>query len=144
MLLKQQLEYLVPPLLTPSLPESALAECTPVGLVRAFAKAADARDGAALERLLHPEFRVVFNLKGSTESAVLPRATWFSMLEAGKLGGVPRTLTIHSSSAEKGLATVVATLDGASGRFESAFTTLEDAGCRRIVQDAVVFTPAGK
>lgn len=117
------------------------AECTATQTVEAFALAADTRDASALELLLHPEFRVVFSMKGSNEASVLPRSTWFGMFHQGKIGGVPRSLTVSSASADRGLSVVMATLEGASGRFESVYTVVRDnSGCR-ILQDAVIFTP---
>lgn len=112
----------------------------PVQAVRAFCAAADTRDAENLERLLHPEFRVVFTAKGSTSAAILPRSAWFGMLREGKLGGVPRDTVILNATSEAGLAVVRATMQGASGRFESSFTVVREPEGYRIVQDAVMFT----
>jgi hypothetical protein len=115
--------------------------CTPTDTVKAFAQAADVREANTLETLLHPEFRVVFSMSGSQDASLLPRATWFKMLGEGKIGGTPRSLTVHSSAQNAGVSTVQATLNGASGRFESVYTVLHTPSGCQIVQDAVVYTP---
>ena len=117
------------------------ADCTATQAVEAFAAAADTRNAAALESLLHPDFRVVFSMKGSSEASLLSRSVWFSMFNEGKIGGVPRSLTVVSATPDRGLSVVVAALDGASGRFESTYTVVRDAAGCRILQDAVLYTP---
>ena len=114
---------------------------SPTQIVTAFSTAADARDTDTLERLLHPDFRAVLTVGGG-DALVLSRAAWFGMLRDGKIGGVPRTLRVERAEDDGPVSTVVAALDGASGRFASTFTVVRDAQGRRIIQDALVFTPA--
>lgn len=109
--------------------------------VTAFAVAGDTQDLAAMTQVLHPEFRVVFVTKGQPGLTVLPRATYLSMLEAGKLGGSPRTVTFGTIDSQDGLAVVHAEMQREGARFHSTLNLAQVDGAWQVVQDAVVFQP---
>ena len=109
--------------------------------VLSFATAADNRDVTALEGLLDESFRVVFTVKGSDEVSTIDRATYLSLLQAGKLGGVPRDVQVSQAASTGALASAKASLTSSAAFFESEYTLVQRRGQWRLLQDATVFTP---
>jgi hypothetical protein len=109
--------------------------------VISFATAADNRDVPALEGLLDESFRVVFTVKGSDEVSTIDRATYLSLLQAGKLGGVTREVRVSQAIATGSLASAMASLASPAALFESEYTLIQRGGKWRLAQDATVFTP---
>jgi len=115
---------------------------SPDAAVMAFVGAADRRDLAEMEALLHPDFRVAVTVLGSDSVRTIDRATYLSLLGAGKLGGTPRRATIDGRVERGAMAHVTATLVGDGGRFSSAYSLAGQPGGWRLLQDATVFEPA--
>lgn len=109
--------------------------------VRAFAAAADARDLAALDAALHPDFRVLLTRPGAAGVTVLPRAAYTQMARDGKVGGTARAVVVHAAATRGDLAWASVTLTGAAARFESLLTLARHDGAWRVVEDATRFTP---
>jgi hypothetical protein len=110
--------------------------------ILSFASAADNRDAAPLETLLDEQFRVLFCVKGSEAVNAISKSQYLSLLQAGKLGGVPRQVAFLSASVDGSLARVSAVLTSPSARFESEYTLVLRGGQWRLVQDATLFFPA--
>ncbi|MEM1025800.1 MAG: nuclear transport factor 2 family protein [Myxococcota bacterium] len=112
--------------------------------IAAFVQAGDDQDPAALEPVLHPEFRVVFRMAGSNELTVLDRGTYAQLLEAKKIGGDARRLKVLSMKQRDGLAEATVQLDGAKARFEGHMTLVRTPSGWKLIQDATLFSPKAK
>ena len=64
--------------------------------IEAFRAAGDERDTAAMDRLLHKNFRLLAYFGAATEATTMDKAAYSGALKAGKIGGKPRTLKILS------------------------------------------------
>lgn len=111
----------------------------PTDAVDTFVRAGDARDVSALETVLHPDFRVVAQMPDGV--SVLPRATYLSLIQGGKIGGVPRTADYDVVMHQGDLATVKGTLDSAAAHFDCTWTLAKGEGGWTVIQDAVVYSP---
>ena len=68
--------------------------------IKRFMRGGDEADIAALQAVLHDQFRVVVNqgVLGGDALRTVDKASYLSMISAKKWGGVPRTLNIVSVS----------------------------------------------
>ena len=66
-------------------------------LVHAFSEAASEADVTTMDKLLHPEFRVVINqFMGSPEVTIMNKTAYLEGMKVGKIGGKPHTLKVES------------------------------------------------
>ncbi len=113
-------------------------------LISAFAKASDASDAATLEGLLHPAFRVVFNLKAGTNPNVLDRAQYLKMVRDGKIGGASRQVSVAGVSAVDGFATASARMVRPDASFQGAYSMIWANGQWLLLQESVLMTVTPK
>jgi Putative lumazine-binding len=92
--------------------------------VIAFAKAADERNIAALTKLMHENYNAMARMPGATtaEPIIESRAQYFSLIEKGRIGGKPRTISIQSVDVWNNTAVVRAELESAALHFSSTFS----------------------
>lgn len=64
--------------------------------IEEFRDAGDARDTAAIGRVLHRDFRLVAYMGDAADAMVIDKAGYTGALAAGKMGGVKRELKIVS------------------------------------------------
>lgn len=64
--------------------------------IAAFVSAGDQRDSAAMQNILHENFRLIAFMGDATAPVALDKTGYTAGLNAGKLGGTKRELTIES------------------------------------------------
>lgn len=109
------------------------------GAIEQFVQAGDRQNAEHLEKLLHPDYRVVWNMPDKGTTTVLDRATYLTMIREKKIGGDDRQLTIESvEMIEGGNALVRTVLHGEKADFNSLFSLVQDkTGSWLLVQDQV-------
>lgn len=115
--------------------------------VNAFVTSADVQDADALEKVLHPEFRVVLNRQmGSTETSILDRAGYVGLVRDKKIGGDKRTVNFLHVNTHGNNATVIAEFKGQKAVFHSTLLLVKGTDDNwQIVQDFPdISTPEGK
>jgi Putative lumazine-binding len=110
-------------------------------LIEAFADAADRRDVSALEGMLHPDFRVVFNQKAGGPATQLSRAQYLQLLRDGKIGGKPRAVTVLAVSGVEGFAAASTWMEHDSARFQGMFSLIQRDGRWWLLQETVLMLP---
>jgi Domain of unknown function (DUF4440) len=110
-------------------------------LIHHFARASDRRDTPALEALLHPSFRVVFNVKPGTVPRVLDRATYLQMAREGKIGGPDRSVSVANVNMVDGFATGTSRMEHEKSIFQSVFSMIQSDGQWLLLQEAVLMSP---
>lgn len=107
--------------------------------IEQFTLAGDEQNAAALEALLHADYRVVWNQLDKGTLIALDRAAYLQMIKDKKFGGDKRSVHIESIQwIDGGNALVKATLRGAKADFESLFSLVKNQkGEWLIVQDQV-------
>ncbi|MFN3198220.1 MAG: nuclear transport factor 2 family protein [Bradymonadia bacterium] len=130
-------------LLVPALwaPAPAAAPDQPKATLQAFMDAGASRDVGALEKMLHADFRVVFNIVGKPGVTVLDRAGYLGLMKAGKIGGKPMSPIWHHSLVAEDMAQIRATSTRADGRFEQVFTLVRIEGRWQLVADSTILYP---
>ena len=112
-------------------------------LIQQFARAADRRDVSTLEALLHPAFRVVFNVKPGAAPTVLDRAQYLQMARDGKIGGLERRVAVAQVSLTDGFASGAARMEHDKATFQSLFSLIQSDGLWLLLQEAVLMSPNG-
>lgn len=107
-------------------------------LIQHFARASDRRDANMLETLLHPAFRVVFNVKPGSVPTVLDRAQYLKMAREGKIGGPDRSVSVANVSLTHGFATGTSRMEHDKASFESVFSLIQVDGQWMLLQEAVL------
>jgi hypothetical protein len=125
--------------LAPLAKETTAASATQ--LIHHFARASDRRDTPALEALLHPSFRVVFNVKPGTVPRVLDRATYLQMAREGKIGGPDRLVSVANVNMVDGFATGTSRMEHEKSIFQSVFSMIQSDGQWMLLQEAVLMSP---
>jgi Domain of unknown function (DUF4440) len=125
--------------LAPLAKETTAASATQ--LIHHFARASDRRDTPALEALLHPEFRVVFNVKPGAAPKVLDRAQYLQMARDGKIGGPDRNVSVVNLSVTEGFATGTSRMVHEKATFQSVFSLIQSDGQWLLLQEAVLMSP---
>jgi Domain of unknown function (DUF4440) len=125
--------------LAPLAKETTAASATQ--LIHHFARASDRRDTPALEALLHPSFRVVFNVKPGTVPRVLDRATYLQMAREGKIGGPDRSVSVANVNMVDGFATGTSRMEHEKSIFQSVFSMIQSDGQWLLLQEAVLMSP---
>lgn len=118
-------------------------ESKPEAVVKAFAKAGDARDVPALEALLHPDYRVAFLVSGTNTPSMMNKADYLGLAKAGKIGGDRRSVEILNVERQGNLAFVRTRLTGKKAAFESMQTTVKTKGGWKLLGESVLFSPKG-
>lgn len=96
--------------------------------VNRFVKAGDTHDVAALDKVLHDQYRVSMNqLFGSQELLVWDKATYLKMIKAKKIGGDPRTFEIVGVQLNGKNAIVNVIMESSKTRFNSFFMLVKNA-----------------
>jgi hypothetical protein len=113
-------------------------------LIAAFAKATDTSDAATLEGLLHPAFRVIFNLKAGTNPSVLDRTQYLKMVRDGKIGGANRQVSVAGVSALDGFATASARMVRPDASFQGVYAMIQSNGQWQLLQESVLMTVTPK
>ena len=112
-------------------------------VVESFADAVEARDVATLEKILHPEFRVMATRYPTPDkTSILPRAVYLSLLSSEKIGGDAYTVAYHKVDVTAQNATVLAVFD--SDKHTMTLTLLltqNDAGAWTIISDFPIIQP---
>jgi hypothetical protein len=125
--------------LTPLAKDTTAASATQ--LIHHFARASDRRDTPALEALLHPSFRVVFNVKPGAAPTVLDRAQYLQLARDGKIGGLDRSVTVANVSLADGFATGTSRMVHEKSIFQSVFSLIQSDGQWLLLQEAVLMSP---
>lgn len=87
--------------------------------VEAFRKAGDERNLAAINSLLHRDFRLVAYFGEATEGVAMDKAAYAGALKAGKIGGKPRSLKIVSIDVRGRHATCRISMESAELKFDN-------------------------
>jgi hypothetical protein len=127
-----------------ALPSHAAADPTSGAaqpLIESFAAAADRRDVAALESILHPEFRVLFAVKAGAAPTQLTRAQYLQLLRDGKLGGKSRVVTVSSVTGVEGFAAATTTMQHDAARFQGVYSLIQHDNRWWLLQETVLMTP---
>ena len=105
------------------------------GTVAHFVQGADNKDKVQLSKTLHPSFRVVAAFKGSPKSFIMSREQYLKMLDAGKIGGVKRTVDIRSIDVYGNFALVHAKLTSPVLKFDARYSLIKENGVWTLIQD---------
>lgn len=106
--------------------------------VESYAKAGDQQDAAALEKVLHEGFRVVWNDPAKQSVSLISKTDYVQLLQAKKIGGDKRKVIIESIEISKGInASVRLTMDGEKGDFWNLLSLIRVDGRWLIAQDLV-------
>lgn len=114
--------------------------------VLAFVKAGDERNIAVLEKLIHENFRALAHPPGTTiaKPVIEGRANYLALIQEGKIGGKPRTVSLHSADVWNNTAIVRLEMESAELHFSSTlslFYALETGW--QIVHDLVELQARG-
>ncbi len=142
--MKRAATALIAPALMAATPAPAQQEPPLSGarsVIEAFVAAADRRDVAALDGLLDPHYRVVFNQAAGTPTTVMGREQYLQMLQEGKLGGKPRALTVTAIVGAEGFAGAVAKSQHDSARFHGVYSLVQRGPRWWLLQETVLMTP---
>ena len=112
-------------------------------VVEQFADAVETRDLAALEPLLHPEFRVMATRYPTPDkTSILPRAGYLDLLSTAKIGGDAYTVDYQTVDVTAQNATVLAKFDSPKHLMTlTLLLTQTDAGNWQIISDFPVIQP---
>ncbi len=92
-----------------------------------FVSAADQRNSAEMDKVLHKDFRAVVNrLFGSTEVSIMNKTLYLDLLKQGKIGGDNRTVEINSVNLEGNNAVVRASFSGKELKFNTFIQLVKD------------------
>jgi Putative lumazine-binding len=116
-------------------PQARQAAATQV--IEAFARAADRRDVAALEQVLHPAFRVMFTLDPGKAPTQLDRAQFLGMVREGKIGGADRQVVVSGVATADRFASASARMEHKDASFEGVYALVEQDGRWWLLQEAV-------
>ncbi len=111
--------------------------------VRSYAAAADARDVVALERASSPDMRISFVADGG-KPVTISRADFVALLQAGKAGGVTRTVQMLGTVTNGTFGAVHVILVSPSATFDTLFSLLKTDAGWVVTGDATVVVPAPK
>lgn len=106
-------------------------------VIEDFARAADRRDVVALEKVLHPSFRVMFTIDTAKPPTQLDRAQFLGMVRDGKIGGADRQVMISGFSSADRFATASARMQHKDASFEGVYALIEQDGRWWLLQEAV-------
>ncbi len=110
--------------------------------VTGFYAAGDAQDAAALELILHPQFRVLaLDYPAPGQTGVIDRGLYLTQIREKKFGGDVRTATIESVQFHGdriATAQVSASAQRSGLRFLASMTLLREGEAWLVLQDAVV------
>lgn len=106
-------------------------------VIEAFARAADRRDVAALEQVLHPTFRTLFTLDAAKPPTQLDRAQFLGMVRDGKIGGADRQVVVSGLATTERFASASARMQHKDASFEGVYALLEQDGRWWLLQEAV-------
>lgn len=126
---------------TNAAPRALQAAATQV--IEAFARAADRRDVAALEQVLHPSFRVLFTVDTTKAPTQLDRAQFLGMVRDGKIGGADRQVLVSGFAATDRFASASARMQRKDASFEGVYALVEQDGRWWLLQEAVTMKKTG-
>jgi Putative lumazine-binding len=106
-------------------------------VIEAFARAADRRDVAGLEQVLHPSFRVMFTLDAAKPPTQLDRAQFLGMVREGKIGGADRQVVVSGLATTGRFASASARMEHKDASFEGVYALVEQDGRWWLLQEAV-------
>ncbi len=92
--------------------------------VLAFIKAGDEANIAALEKLIHENFRALAHPPGTTivKPVIESRAHYLTLIQEGKIGGKPRTVSLQSVDVWNNTAIVRLEMESTELHFSSTFS----------------------
>jgi hypothetical protein len=117
-------------------PQARQAAATQV--IEAFARAADRRDVAGLEQVLHPSFRVMFTLDAAKPPTQLDRAQFLGMVREGKIGGADRQVVVSGLATTERFASASARMQHKDASFDGVYVLVEQDGRWWLLQEAVM------
>jgi hypothetical protein len=112
-------------------------------VIEAFARAADRRDVAGLEQVLHPSFRVMFALDAAKPPTQLDRAQFLGMVRDGKIGGADRQVVVSGFATTDRFASASARMQHKDASFEGVYALVEQDGRWWLLQEAVTMMKTG-
>lgn len=90
-------------------------------LIHTIVDAADNCQIAVLQKYLHPEFRVVANRFGNSETQVLSKKHYLDLLKNQRIGREKRTIEINEVDVQSHIAVAKTTLKGSRTTFTSFY-----------------------
>lgn len=108
-------------------------------VIQQFAKAGDEQNVEMLEKVLHPNYRVLWNMPEKGTTSVLDRETYLNLVREKKIGGDARSLTLESVELiNGGNALIKVSMKGGKANFQSLYSIIKDQeGNWLLVQDQV-------
>jgi hypothetical protein len=117
--------------------EPSARQAAATQIIEAFARAADRRDVAGLEQVLHPSFRVMFALDAAKPPTQLDRAQFLGMVRDGKVGGADRQVVVSGFTTSDRFASASARMQHKDASFEGVYALVEQNGRWWLLQEAV-------
>jgi hypothetical protein len=109
-------------------------------VIESFAAAADRGDASALQPLLHPSFRVVFQLGAGSAATVLDRQQFLAMVNDGKIGGAPRKVMLSGVQGSGAFFSAAARMERPDAVFEGAYSLIFQDGRWLMLEEAVLMS----
>lgn len=130
-------------MLTSTMTTNTQEEQVVIEAIQGFIKGADERDLSQLEKVLHPEFRVVANrLMGSDALRIIDRTLYLQLIKEGKLGGDQRTVEVTYVHIVENNATAKVTIKGKALTFQSFYHLVKaDGATWQLIEDLPYATP---
>jgi Putative lumazine-binding len=101
-----------------------------------FLEGGDKSDVAMLDAVIHPDYRMVLNRAFGDVITKMDKTTYLKMITDKKIGGVPRTATIVSTTVAGNVAAVEVTTTNDKADFRSFFHFIKEPdGKWRLVGD---------
>lgn len=117
--------------------EPSARQAAATQVIESFARAADRRDVAGLEQVLHPSFRIVFVVDPTKPPTQLDRAQFLGLVRDGKIGGADRQVVVSGFSAADRYASASARMQHKDASFEGVYALIEQDGRWWLLQEAV-------
>ncbi len=109
--------------------------------IEAFRNAGDTRDAAAIDTVLHKDFRLVAYMGDAVEGMVIDKAGYTGALAAGKMGGTKRELTIVSVEIRGNHAVCKLRMQSNALKFENYMQWVMTAGGWQLLNDLTHAVP---
>lgn len=96
-----------------------------------FITGGDQQDTNILSEVLHPTYRLAINqFMGGKDVTLIDRTGYLGMVASKKIGGEPRSVTIHTTEIVGNFALIRAASKNSTLKFESLYTFVRDTDGR--------------
>lgn len=110
--------------------------------IEEFRDAGDARDTAAIGRVLHKDFRLVAFMGDANDAMVIDKAGYTGALAAGKMGGTRRELKVFSLEVRGNHAVCKLRMQSSALKFENYMQWVKTAEGWQLLNDLTHAAPA--